>query len=126
MKLSKLAAVAILTVMAAFSAEAIAKDLLPLEQGIYVREDVACDRRSNAAVMSFWGDSLNSSPVRCKIKNLKVDGNIYSFKGACTEIRSEETFEQDQVVRIQSKKSFAAKDWDGDEWTNYRWCARKM
>jgi hypothetical protein len=71
-----LAAALLLTVAAPKLASG--KDLLPLERGIFVDTDVPCNQRSNASVVSYWGDALNTSPVECKIKKLKVDGLIPS------------------------------------------------
>jgi hypothetical protein len=119
-----LAAVLLFTVAA--PALASGKDLLPLERGIFVDADVPCNQRSNASVVSYWGNALNTSPVECKIKKLKVDGISYSFTGDCTEIRSDEKFKQPHQLTIKSKREFSLKAWDSDEMTSYRWCAPKM
>ena len=54
-----------------------AADLLPLKRGIFVEKPVGCENRSNATVISYWGNELNSNRVIGEIIKIERNGQKY-------------------------------------------------
>lgn len=108
---------------------AIAKDLLPLERGIFTLAEIACKDRSNADSRSFWGDKLNSSTAACKITQLKVSGQRYSYVQDCFDSNENASLKEPVTLLVQDRKRFSvihAPDYYGKTETKYRWCAYRM
>jgi hypothetical protein len=69
---------------------AIAADLLPLKQGLYVPAKSACKGASNAEIVNYWGgkSSLGSAQATCTISKLTRDGKVFTITDQCTDDRS--------------------------------------
>ena len=70
--------IAILTLALCVPTAGLAADLLPLKRGIFVDTDVKCSERSNATVVSFWGDELNTAKTIGKIRKVVKKGKSYT------------------------------------------------
>lgn len=105
------------------STSAIAADLLPLKQGIYVPSTVACKGASNADIVNYWGgkSGIGVAQAECTIKGLAKKGNEYSFSNACKDIQSGDAIDGGSTkLIIRSSTSFKM---DG---TTYRYCGTKV
>lgn len=104
-----------------------AKDMLPLQRGIFVNTQVTCSNASNAYILSYWGDELNSSHVGGYIKKVTkkkkalvvtlalegdggVGGNLRKTENWTISVRSKTEF---QVTTPRSTNTF-------------RWCSSSM
>ena len=69
---------------------AIAADLLPLKQGIYVPEGRPCKGASNAEIVNYWGgkSSIGAAQGECTIKRLTRKGNVFTPHDECRDIQS--------------------------------------
>lgn len=59
------------------------KEVLPLEIGMYVRSTVKCEDASNADILSYNGNGINSAHIVCEIKNAKKHGNTFNLTEKC-------------------------------------------
>jgi hypothetical protein len=110
-----------LTIVA--STSALAADLLPLKNGIYVPANVACKGASNADIVNYWGgkSGIGVAQAECTIKNLSRKGSDYTFTNTCIDLQSGEAIDGGSTtVKIRSSTSF---DMDG---TSYRYCGPKV
>jgi hypothetical protein len=72
------------------SGGAIAADMLPLKQGIYVPVGRACKGASNSEMVNYWGgkSSIGASQGECTIKTIARKGNVFILKDQCRDIQS--------------------------------------
>jgi hypothetical protein len=104
------------------SSGALAADLLPLKNGIYVPTNVACKGASNADIVNYWGgkSGIGVSQAECTIKTVSHKGNVYTYSDECRDIQSGDLIEGGAtVLTIRSTTSF---DMFG---TSYRYCGTK-
>jgi hypothetical protein len=112
------AAVAVLA-----STGAIAADLLPLKNGIYVPTKVACKGASNAEIVNYWGGTsgIGVAQAACTIKKITKKGSVYSFTDECTDIQSGQAIESGTtVITIRGPTAFKMFG------TSYRYCGTKV
>jgi len=110
-------------IAAAVSTGALAADLLPLKQGLYVPSSRPCKGASNAEILNYWGgkNSFGSSQATCTIAKLARKGNVFTITDKCTDDRGGgEIVGGPTVVTINNPTSFTL---DG---TNYRHCGTKV
>ncbi|MEO7786377.1 MAG: hypothetical protein ABIR77_00930 [Sphingomicrobium sp.] len=69
---------------------AIAADMLPLKQGVYVPAPRPCKGASNAEVVNYWGgrSSIGASQGECTIKKMTKVGSVYTLFDQCKDIQS--------------------------------------
>jgi hypothetical protein len=102
---------------------AIAADLLPLKNGIYVPTNVACKGASNADIVNYWGgkSGIGVAQAECTIKKISNKGTVYTFTDECRDIQSGETIEGGQtVLTVRSATAFEMFG------TSYRYCGTKV
>lgn len=104
-----------------------AKDMLPLRRGIFVNTQVTCSNASNAYILSYWGDKLNSSRVVGHIKRVakKKGGFVVTLAlegdgGMGSNQRSTENW----TISARSKTEFQVITPRGTN--RFRWCSSKM
>lgn len=105
------------------SGTAIAADLLPLKNGIYVPIGRACKGASNAEIVNYWGgrSSIGASQGECTIRKVTHKGNVYTINDRCRDIQSgDEITGGPTVVTILGPASFKMSG------TSYRWCGLKV
>nr|WP_314446629.1 hypothetical protein [uncultured Sphingomonas sp.] len=105
------------------SSGAIAADLLPLRQGIYVPRTSACRGASNAEMVNYWGgrSSIGSARAECTIRKLTRKGNAYTLHDSCKDLPSGDVIEGGPtVVTVTSPTSFTMSG------TAYRYCGTKV
>lgn len=105
------------------STSALAADLLPLRNGIYVPRTVPCKGASNADIVNYWGgkSGIGVAQAECTIKKVTKKGNVYTFTDECRDIQSGELIEGGQtILTVRSATSF---DMFG---TSYRYCGTKV
>jgi hypothetical protein len=110
-------------VAAAFAKGALAADMLPLEQGIYVPLQRPCKGASNAEMLSYWGarSAFSSAQARCTIAKMTRNGNVYTITDKCADIRGGgEIVGGPTVVTIASPTRFTLAG------TSYRYCGPKV
>jgi len=75
---------------AAVCTGALAADMLPLKQGIYVPANRPCKGASNAEIVNYWGgkSSFGSAQAECTISKVTRDGNVFTITDKCADIRS--------------------------------------
>lgn len=114
------------TVLSAMSATtAIAADMLPLKQGIYVDKRVDCSEFSNASMMSFWGDQLNVAQVIGHIVQVSKSGNEYRLKISGEPVNGDGPAQEvEWTVTVYSKKEMKVQSEFGVD--RYRWCFDKV
>jgi hypothetical protein len=113
--------VAALAVLA--SAGAVAADLLPLKNGIYVPTNVACKGASNADMVNYWGgdSGIGASQAECTIKKISNKGKVYTFTDECHDIQSGDAIEGGAtVLTVRSPTAFEMFG------TSYRYCGTKV
>jgi hypothetical protein len=96
-------------IVAAVSTGALATDMLPLKQGIYVPVKRPCKGASNAEILNYWGGdaSFGSAQATCKISKLTRKGTVFTITDKCTDIRGGgEIVGGPTVVTIDSPTSF--------------------
>lgn len=100
-----------------------AADKLPLKRGIFVDTKVKCSERSNATVVSFWGDQLNTARtvghIRKAVKKGKsytVDLDIEHMDGGRAQVTWSLVIKNSKTMKITN--SFGS--WDN------RWCSDQM
>ena len=105
------------------SSGALAADLLPLKNGIYVPKNVACKGAPNADMVNYWGDKygIGVAQAECTIKTVSHKGSVYTYQDECRDIQSGDMIEGGPtVVTIRSPTSF---DMFG---ISYRYCGTKV
>jgi len=105
------------------SSSAVAADMLPLKQGIYVPAARPCKGASNAEIVNYWGgkSSIGVAQAECTIKKLTRKGNVYTIADECTDIRSGETIVgPPTVLTVAGPTSFRLAN------TTYRHCGLKV
>ncbi|MBX9458072.1 MAG: hypothetical protein KL863_19740 [Rhizobium sp.] len=116
-------AAAITIIALCLPAASLAADKLPLKRGIFVDTDVKCAERSNATVVSFWGDQLNTartigtiSRVVKKGKSYTVDLDIEHMDGGKVKTTWSLVIRNPRTLKVTN--SFGS-------W-NHRWCSDQM
>ncbi|HEY4070219.1 MAG TPA: hypothetical protein VGM04_01515 [Sphingomicrobium sp.] len=106
------------------SSNALAADMLPLKNGIYVPTNVACKGASNADIVNYWGGNsgIGVAQAECTILKLSKKGSVYTFTDECRDIQSGDKIEGDAptVLTIRSPASFEMAG------TSYRYCGTKV
>ena len=113
----------VVVMAAAVCTSALAADMLPLKQGIYVPASRPCKGASNAEIVNYWGgkSSLGSAQAECTISKVTRDGNVYTITDKCADIRSgSEIAGGPTVVTIANPSSFTR---SGEA---YRYCGTKV
>lgn len=77
------------------SSAAVAGDLLPLKQGIYVPVGTPCKGASNAEMVNYWGgrSGIGVPQAECTIKKLSRKGNLFTFTDECKDLQSGDSIE---------------------------------
>ena len=107
----------------ALSTSAIAADLLPLKNGIYVPVGRVCKGASNAEMVNYWGgrSGIGVAQATCTIASIRKKGSVYTYRDKCTDIQSgDEIAGGPTVVTIQSATAFRMGG------TAYRYCGPKV
>lgn len=110
-------------IMSTAAGTALAADLLPLKQGIYVPADRACKGASNADIVNYRGgrSAIGTSQAECTIKRLTSRGKVYTITDQCKDIRSGDVIEGGPtVVTIGSPTTLTMGG------TAYRHCGTKV
>jgi hypothetical protein len=105
------------------STDAIAADLLPLKNGIYVPKTVACKGASNADIVNYWGgkSGIGVAQAECTIKKISNKGAVYTFSDECRDIQSGELIEGGPtVLTVHGATAFEMFG------TSYRYCGTKV
>ena len=105
------------------SSAAVAADLLPLKQGIYVPVGRPCKGASNAEIVNYWGgkSSIGAAQGECTIKTLSHKGNVFTLKDECRDIQSGDLIVGGPtVLTIGSPTNFRMAG------TSYRYCGTKV
>ena len=105
------------------SSGAVAADLLPLKQGIYVPVGRPCKGASNAEIVNYWGgkSSIGASQGECTIKTVIHKGNVFTLKDECRDIQSGEVIVGGPtVLTIISPTNFRMAG------MSYRYCGTKV
>jgi hypothetical protein len=105
------------------SSGAIAADMLPLKQGIYVPVGRACKGASNADIVNYWGgqSSIGASQGDCTIRSLSHKGNVFTLKDQCRDIQSGDVLVGGPtVLTISNSTNFRMSG------TSYRYCGTKV
>jgi hypothetical protein len=108
---------------AAVCTNALAADMLPLKQGIYVPANRPCKGASNAEIVNYWGgkSSFGSAQAECTISKVARDGNVFTITDKCADIRSGGAIVGGPtVVTIANPTSFTR---SGEA---YRYCGTKV
>lgn len=114
--------IAVLTALLC-SGGAIAADMLPLKQGIYVPANRPCKGASNAEIVNYWGgkSSIGAAGGECSIRKLAKAGTTYTITDACKDIQSGDLIEGGPtVLTISSPATFRMNG------MAYRWCGTKV
>jgi hypothetical protein len=77
------------------SGAAVAADMLPLKQGIYVPVGRACKGASNAEMVNYWGgrSAIGVAQAECTIKKLSRKGKVFTLTDQCKDIQSGDVIE---------------------------------
>lgn len=105
------------------ASSAIAADMLPLKQGIYVPAGRPCKGASNAEIVNYWGgrSSIGAAQGECTIKTLTRKGNVFTIKDVCRDIQSGDVIVGGPtVITIASPASFQMSG------TTYRYCGTRV
>lgn len=105
------------------STGAVAADLLPLKNGIYVPTNIACKGASNADMVNYWGEKsgIGVAQATCTIEKVANKANVYTFTDECRDIQSGELIEGGQtVLTVHSHTTFEMFG------TQYRYCGTKV
>jgi len=119
----RIAAIAPALIATLVSAGALAADMLPLKQGLYVPANRPCKGASNAEIVNYWGgnSSFGSSQAECKISKLARKGNVFTITDKCADIRGGgEIVGGPTVVTITNPTNFSM---DGKA---YRYCGTQV
>lgn len=110
-------------VFVAASSAALAADMLPLKQGIYVPLATPCRGAPNSDIVNYWGgkSSIGAAQAECTIKKLSKKGNVYTIVDECKDIQSGDVIEGGpSVVKVRSSTAF---DMSG---ISYKYCGTKV
>lgn len=110
-------------ISAAVSTGALAADMLPLKQGIYVPVKRQCKGASNAEIVNYWGgkSSFGSAQASCTISKMTRNGNVFTITDKCADIRGGgEIVGGPTVVTIASPTNFIMAE------ETYRYCGTKV
>jgi len=102
---------------------AIAADLLPLKQGIYVPAGRPCKGASNAEILNYWGgkSSIGAAQGECTIKRLTRKGNLFTLHDECRDIQSGDVIVGGPtVITIANPAAFRMAG------VNYRYCGTRV
>lgn len=111
------------TIALTASSGAIAADMLPLKQGIYVPVGRPCKGASNAEIVNYWGgkSSIGVAQAECTIRSLTHKGNVFTLRDQCRDIQSGDVIAGDTtVLTISSPTTFRMSG------MNYRYCGTKV
>lgn len=98
-------------------------DLLPLKRGIFVEKSITCSKRSNATVISYWGNELNSSRTVGTIVKVESDGKDYTVT-LDMNVMGEEYGEEIWNISIKNFQEIKIVGPGRD--TEYKWCSEEM
>ena len=107
----------------ATSTSALAADLLPLRQGIYVPVGRACKGASNAEMVNYWGgkSAIGVAQATCTIRSLKKSGKTFTLKDECRDLQSGDMIKGGPtVLTIAGPTGFRMNG------TAYRYCGPKV
>ena len=107
----------------AAAGSAVAADMLPLKQGIYVPGSRPCKGASNAEIVNYWGgkSSIGAAQGECTIKSLTRKGNVFTINDRCRDIQSGDVIAGGPtVITIASPTSFRMAG------TSYRYCGTRV
>ena len=102
---------------------AIAADLLPLKQGIYVPASRSCRGASNAEIVNYWGgkSSIGAAQGECTIKKLSRKGNVFTLTDECRDIQSGDVIVGGPtVITIANPGTFRMSG------TTYKYCGTRV
>lgn len=105
------------------SSAALAADMLPLKQGIYVPVGRACKGASNADMVNYWGgkSSIGASQAECTIKKVSHKGTAYTVTDECRDIQSGDVIAGEPFkLIIKNPTNFVMNG------TSYRYCGAKV
>lgn len=105
------------------SSAAVAADMLPLKQGIYVPLATPCKGAPNSDIVNYWGgkSSIGAAQAECTIKKLTKKGNVFTIVDECKDIQSGDLIEGGaSVVKVRSATAF---DMAG---VSYKYCGTKV
>jgi len=117
------AALTVALMVATVCTGALAEDMLPLKQGIYVPANRPCKGASNAEIVNYWGgrSSFGSVQATCTISKMTRNGNVFTITDKCADIKGGgEIVGGPTVVTIASPTGFTM----GRE--TYRHCGTKV
>lgn len=110
--------------------DAVAADMLPLAQGIYVRAGTPCEGASNADTLSYSGgdNGINDQQTSCKINGVKKDGSTFSLKRTCASVRFGGSFDDQVKVKVFDRTSFKiyGRVSLGTQTQTFRFCGPKV
>jgi hypothetical protein len=113
-----------LTILAiCLPAAAAAADKLPLKRGIFVETSVQCSERSNATVVSFWGDELNTAKAVGKIHRVTKKGKSYAVD---LEIEHMDGSKEKSTWSLVIRNSKSLKITNNFGSWDHRWCSDRM
>lgn len=105
------------------ASSALAADMLPLKQGIYVPAGRPCKGASNAEIVNYWGgkSSIGASQGECTIKALTRKGNVFTIHDVCRDIQSGDVIAGGPtVISVASPASFSMSG------VSYRYCGTRV
>ena len=105
------------------STGALAADMLPLKQGLYVPVGRACKGASNAEVVNYWGgkSSIGVAQAECNISKMTRKGSVFTLHDVCKDIQSGDVIEGGPtLLKIATRTAFSMGG------TRYRWCGTKI
>ena len=110
--------------LALFTATAaLAADMLPLKQGIYVPAGRPCKGASNAEIVNYWGgrSSIGAAQGECTIKKLTRKGNVFTITDECRDIQSGDVIAGGPtVITVSTPATFRMSG------TTYRYCGTRV
>ena len=105
------------------SSGAIAADMLPLKQGIYVPAGRPCKGAPNSEIVNYWGgkSSIGASQGECTLSSVTRKGNVFVLKDRCRDIQSGDVIAGGPtVLTINNPTNFRMSG------TLYRYCGTKV
>lgn len=115
--------VAMMILALCLPATSLAADKLPLKRGIFVDTSVKCSERSNATVVSFWGDELNTARTVGKIRKVVNKGKSYTVELDLEHMDGGKEKSTWRLV-IRNPKTLRVTNTFGS-W-DHRWCSEQM
>jgi len=109
-------------VLALTSSAALAADMLPLKQGIYVPVGRPCKGASSAEMVNYWGgrSSIGAAQAGCTIARLAKRGNVYRIADRCQDMQSGQSIGGNTtVLTITAPTAFAMGS------IRYRYCGER-